>query len=582
MTKSHLRTRGSTLVAAVIFIAIISAATGVAFMATTHLGRNSQRTRQYEGAIAVGDGHLEWAFAQWRTLCRAQGNLALPGNSFQFITTPTASWLPQPTGYSVTNFTVQAMDFLQPTLLMTDQTKKPTPAQGQSATNNSYYYLASADVSVPTIGKKPVTVKVRRVFEKRIESPWEYAIFYNDPLEIHPSPAFTVTGPVHSNTDIYASPDGGNALTFNDRVSYAGTFLQGYMDGDWQGRGLASNAGKAPGDTFAANLPAANDVRKDFAGITPNQFSTTDANLNNDSYRELIEAPVAGVDPLTDTSGNNPRLYNAASVRVTVDGTNTIVVKDGTGKVMSGSSAIPAEKLFYNTVVGALSTNNSILDYRESATVRLVTLDVSKLDKTKIAGWNGVVHISDTSASQTGGTPKRGVRLKNGATLPAGGLTVVSDNPVYIQGDYNTLGTRQPAAVMGDAIMILSNSWVDANSSADLITTILRNATDTTINTAILGGIVPTDPTVTGGKAYSGGVENFPRFMENWSGKTLTYNGSMVQLFKSQQAIGRWGTSSQSYNPPVRNWAYETLFRTTPPPGTLFITTYSKQRWYVE
>lgn len=581
MTKSNLRSCGSTLVAAVIFIAIISAATGVAFMATTHLGRNAQRTRQYESAVAVADGHLEWAYAQWRTISRGQGNIVMPGANFSSITAPTASWLPQPTGYTVTKYKIEAMDLLQANLIMADQTKTPVAAQGQSSSNNAYFYLASADVSVPTIGKKPVTVKLRRVFEKRIESPWEYAIFYNDPLEIHPSPTFTVTGPVHSNTDIYASPDGGNALTFNDRVSYAGTFVEGYMDGDWQGRGLASNAGKAPGNTYPANLPPANEVRKDFFGITPSQFNTTDTNQNNNSYRELIEMPVSGTDPLTDSSGNNPRLYNAASVRVTVDATNTIVVKDGTGKVMSGSSSITAEKNFYNTVVGALSTNVSIQDYRENSTVRLVTLDISKLDKTKIAGWNGVVYVSDTSASQTGGTPKRGVRLKNGTTLPSGGLTVVSDNPVYIQGDYNTLGTRQPSAVMGDAIMILSNSWVDANSSAD-VNGGTRNASDTTINTAILGGIVPTDPSISGNKSYSGGVENFPRFMENWSGKTFTYNGSMVQLFKSQQAIGRWGTSTQSYNPPVRNWAYETLFRTSPPPGTLYVTTYNKQRWYVE
>lgn len=579
MTKSNSRYCGSTLVAAVIFIAIISTATGIAFMATTHLGRNAQRTRQYEGAVAVGDGNLEWAFAQWRTICRGQANIPLPGSNFTGITAPTVTWLPQPTGYTTSNYSVVAVDVQgNPVAAGT----APPAAQGQSSAANSFYYKASVDVTVPTIGKKPVTVKLRRIFEKKIESPWEYAIFYNDTLEIHPTPAFTVTGWVHSNGDIYASPDGGNSLTFNDRVSYAGSFLQGYMDGDWQGRGLASNAGKAPGDTFPTNLPPANDVRKDFFGITPSQFNTGDGNANNDSYRELIEAPVAGVDPLTDSNGNNPRLYNAADVRVSVDASNNIVVKDGTGKVMLGNSAVPAEKLFYNTVVGALSTNSNIQDFRENASVRLVTLDVSKLDKTKIAGWNGVVYISDTSASQTGGAPKRGVRLKNGATLPAGGLTVVSDNPVYIQGDYNTSGTRQPASVMGDAIMILSNSWVDANSSADISTTTLRNATDTTINTAILGGVVPTDPTVAGNKSYSGGVENFPRFMENWSGKTFTYNGSMVELFKSQQAIGRWGTSSQSYSPPVRVWAYETLFRTTPPPGTLYVTTYNKQRWYIE
>ena len=567
--------RGSTLVAAAIFIAIISGATGIAFLATTHLARNAQRTRQYEGAMAVGDAHLEWAFAQWRAICRTQNNVALSGASFTGITPPTSSWLPQPAGYTVSNFQVIGVD-VQGNAISTSTT--PPAAQGQSSLTNSWFYKASVDVSAPALNGKPVTVKVRRVFEKRVESPWEYAIFYNDILEFHPSPTFTVTGWVHSNGDIYASPDGGNSLTFNDRVSYSGTYKMGYMEGDWQWRGLSSGAGKAPGNTFAANLPPAYDPRKDFAGISPSQFDTTDSGHNNDGYRELIEMPVAGTDPLTDSNGNNPRLYNAADVRVTVDASNKIVVTDGTGKVMSGTSSVPAEKLFYNTVVGAISTNTSIQDYRENASVRLVTLDVSKLDKTKIAGWNGVVYISDTSADQNGGTPKRGVRLKNGSTLPGGGLTVVSDNPVYIQGDYNTIGTRQPAAVMGDAIMILSNNWNDANSSAD-VNSGSRNATDTTINTAILGGIVPTDPTVSGNKAYSGGVENFPRFMENWNGKNFNYNGSMVELFASKQAVGRWGTSSQSYNPPIRNWAYETLFRTSPPPGTLFVTTYAKQRW---
>lgn len=578
MLKPTSRSCGSTLVAAVIFIAIISGATGIAFMATTHLGRNAQRTRQYEGAIAVGDAHLEWAFAQWRSICRSQGNVAMSGSNFgaSAITAPNASWIPQPTGYSVSNYFVEAVD-AQSKVLAPAAT--PTPAQGQSATNNSYFYKASVTVSVPTTSKKPVDVKMRRIFEKRIESPWEYAIFYNDPLEFHPSPTFTVTGWVHTNSDLYASPDGGNPLNFNERVSYAGAYTMGYMNGDWQSRGLPNGNGKAPGNTFATDLPPANEVRKDFFGISPGQFNPSDSNQNNDSYRELIEAPVAGADPMTDSSGNNPRLYNAASVRVAVDASNNIVVTNGTGKVMNPSTGTTAEKLFYNTVVGAITTGTNIQDFRENAQVRLVTLDVSKLDKTKIAGWNGVVYISDTSASQTGGTPKRGVKLKNGTTLPTGGLTVVSDNPVYIQGDYNTAGTRQPAAVMGDAIMLLSNAWVDANSSVDINS---RNATDTTINTAILGGIVPTDASITGKTAYSGGVENFPRFMENWSGRTLTYNGSMVELFTSKQAVGRWGTSTQSYNPPVRNWAYETLFRTSPPPGTLFITTYNKQRWYIE
>ena len=66
------------------------------------------------------------------------------------------------------------------------------------------------------------------------------------------------------------------------------------------------------------------------------------------------------------------------------------------------------------------------------------------------------------------------------------------------------------------------------------------------------------------------------------SGKAVNENGSSVEVVKSKQASGRWGTSSQSDTPPARNWAYDPLFRTTPPPGTLVITTYNKQRWYRE
>src|SRR4051812_48336725 len=137
MNNSQFRRAGSTLVAAVIFIAVISAATGVAFMATTHLGRNAQRTRQYEGAIAVGDANLEWAFAQWRTICRGQANIPLPGSNFTAITAPTASWLPQPTGYTTSNYSVVATDVQGNTLAAATA---PPAAQGQGSATNSFFY----------------------------------------------------------------------------------------------------------------------------------------------------------------------------------------------------------------------------------------------------------------------------------------------------------------------------------------------------------------------------------------------------------------------------------------------------------
>ncbi len=72
------------------------------------------------------------------------------------------------------------------------------------------------------------------------------------------------------------------------------------------------------------------------------------------------------------------------------------------------------------------------------------------------------------------------VRLANGAQLPAAypGLTVSTPQPVYIWKDYNvqrkgnspTLGSSNtvntyPAAVLADAVTILSDNWSDSNTN---------------------------------------------------------------------------------------------------------------------
>ncbi len=183
---------------------------------------------------------------------------------------------------------------------------------------------------------------------------------------------------------------------------------------------------------------------------------------------------------------------------------------------------------------GAITTNQTIQDNRETATIRLTTIDVSKLvtsvpggnpNYTSSSFANPIIYVYDSSATSSA---RRGIRIKGGVKIPTSGLTIASNNPIYIQGDFNTGGsppsdstssndpttpqvsgyTRAPCSVIGDAINLLSNSWNDANSSSG---TSSRVATNTTFNTAILSGIVPTAP-AGGDGSYSGGAENFPAF----------------------------------------------------------------------
>lgn len=184
-------------------------------------------------------------------------------------------------------------------------------------------------------------------------------------------------------------------------------------------------------------------------------------------------------------------------------------------------------------------------------------------------------------------TSQPGIVLTNGATLPsANGLAVASPDPVYVIGNWNVstngtpanLGTANtsqtfPSAIFADAITVLSPSWANANSTANINS---RNASDDTVNAAFFTGNVPSN-----GAYYSGGVENFPRFLENWSGHTFTYNGSMVEAFFSQLANYPWPGTGTVYNPPTRNWAFDQNFKNPQklPPLTPRVVHINRSTW---
>jgi hypothetical protein len=59
---------------------------------------------------------------------------------------------------------------------------------------------------------------------------------------------------------------------------------------------------------------------------------------------------------------------------------------------------------------------------------------------------------------------------------------------------------------------------------------------------------------------YNGGLENYPRFHEDWAGFNLTYSGSFVSLGEPEHVDGPWrgtGAGFNIYNPPVRLWNFE-------------------------
>jgi len=148
---------------------------------------------------------------------------------------------------------------------------------------------------------------------------------------------------------------------------------------------------------------------------------------------------------------------------------------------------------------------------------------------------------------------------------------------VYVQGDYNTVN-KKGAAVIGDAVTILSNRWGDVNGDGDTDDAgdgdlayseqamNSRNAWSTTVNAAVMLGNTDT----IAGVSYNGGVENVMRFLERWSGDTFTYLGSIIDLWNSELATGAWIYGNPIYTAPSRNWAFDADFLDPAnlPPGT--------------
>jgi hypothetical protein len=170
-----------------------------------------------------------------------------------------------------------------------------------------------------------------------------------------------------------------------------------------------------------------------------------------------------------------------------------------------------------------------------------------------------------------------------------GGFTVASENPVYIQGNYNSDNTdpfwaapppavtpdinHSASAVIADSVTLLSNAWSDTNSMLNPLTLGNRNATTTYYRLAIAGGknINFLQPAGTGNDfGTDGGVHNFLRYIENWGAATLNYRGSLVSLYYSEYATGTFKCCTLVYSPPNRNYYFDSAFLDPSklPPGT--------------
>jgi len=212
----------------------------------------------------------------------------------------------------------------------------------------------------------------------------------------------------------------------------------------------------------------------------------------------------------------------------------------------------------------------------------------------------GVPRMACSSSGMNGATA---VRIWNASAIDPAvfphGLSIVSNGPVYVLGDTNTgsltaavpgvpraesaSGNWVPLMVGGDAVSLLSNNWADegrrwgltfgAAGFAEYGVSCGADAIQTTYAMAVVSGHVERT------SVSSGGVHNFPRFLECWSGVEARIHGSLVAGYRS--VYQDQGFSLGPYRPPVRNWKFDPNLAkpANQPPGTPSFFVSAVERW---
>jgi hypothetical protein len=172
---------------------------------------------------------------------------------------------------------------------------------------------------------------------------------------------------------------------------------------------------------------------------------------------------------------------------------------------------------------------------------------------------------------------RRALKLVNGGlgNIVTPGFTVASDNPIYVQGDWNAnaAGFGDPhvaTSVVGDAVTMLSNLWNDVNSfgspGSPYSTAMRRRSPNTYYRVAIISGKGPIFPLPAGaGGTFGtdGGAHAFLRMLEGSGGSpnTVHYRGSMVTFYYNRQAVGPFKCCGAIvYDTPVRDYQFDTDF----------------------
>lgn len=430
---------------------------------------------------------------------------------------------------------------------------------------------------------------------------FQFGVFYEGDLEIHNGPRMDFEGWVHTNSNLYLSSSN---TYFASRITTPGSVY-------WQRKAYSERL-----NGIYINNDAGTPVRLNF----DSRSVSSDADFRSkseSSFNSRLMTSAHGVAPLRlplptgmpatelilprkgsdDAQTQSVKFAWKADWYIDLLLSNPVALKNGSTLCSTSNLRAPARSIRPpGKVLPGQADCESIFKFTPNAFREGredIGVDVLDVDLAALRAWTGANSSRETNIlyitfsnpvpnPSNGGRDYPVVRLINASRLP-NKLTIATSAPVYIKGDYNSVGW-EPAAVLGDAITFVSTNYnetgsgVKCTSDTDACSgSYTKRTADPAggmmkVYAAIAAGHSATacDWQVCGNNAYGGGLENFPRFVENWSGKTVLYRGSLVSLFESAQAARHDWQWRGYYDAPNRDWKFDLRFQdpNNLPPGT--------------
>lgn len=464
-------------------------------------------------------------------------------------------------------------------------------------------------------------IRFGRQFSAAVSTVFQHSVFYQGDLEIAPGNA-TEFDSILVNGSVYIGAGAGGSVLLKSTIKYpksCGFNTNSGPDGVFGSPDDINvySTYRKPNTPVGSTLTAPDfefsrdqqlmpmDEQSNFLGGA-NALAVQQANPSlfptiNDVYRSVIVPPpsagntneYAAPGSLTESVAiANTRLYNRADIVVTVEANGTVSIQ---------SRPRGSQVDVSTTMASIISAKTSMYDYREKKMVSVTEIDVGILkdliaagvadpSQGKVADFKGVVYVNLKRGDKNAPSA---VRLVNAGTLPAsgdgtGGFSLVTNGGLYVKGDYNTTtladGKHPRSMLMADAMTVLSKDWSDAVANADRgvaspdISKRIPTESRLEVHSALMLGNSPATAT-----NLSGGVQNLVRYLEDWSGKTVEFHGSIGRLFDSKMFTRPFEQPGTVYiQPKYRYFKFDQELRVNGgPPGSIANTRTSRGRFFV-